>query len=282
MRNALRFALIGLLVAATFIGLTGTGQAADKAKKPAGEKPKPIAIATVKHKGPVSFEKEIRPILSKKCLSCHNTTTHESQLILESPAAILKGGESGPAIVAKNGAGSLLLQAASHQVEPIMPPEDNDVGALPLTPEELGLVKLWIDEGGLAGVAAASVAVKWQPLPPGINPIYAVAMTDDGQWGACGRANQIFLYHLASGRTITRMTDPALLKAGLRGWHRPFGPGPLAGLQPRRRLARLRRFPRNQTVAPAAENAQVRPGRIDRAGHCAGRQPRWKMVGHRF
>ncbi len=95
-----------------------------------------------------------------------------------------------------------------------MPPADNDVGAAALTPEELGLLKLWIDEGAVAGAAAAAAAVKWQPLPPGINPIYAVAMTDDGQWAACGRANQIFLYHLPSGRTVTRMTDPALVKAG--------------------------------------------------------------------
>ena len=57
--------------------------------------------------------------------------------------------------------------------------------------------------------------IKWQPLPSGINPIYAVAITPDGQYAACGRANQIFVYHLASGQLVTRLTDPALVKSGL-------------------------------------------------------------------
>ena len=36
---------------------------------------------------------------------------------------------------------------ASRQKEPHMPPPDNDVKAKPLTPQELGLIKLWIDQG---------------------------------------------------------------------------------------------------------------------------------------
>ena len=58
----------------------------------AQDKVQPIAIAAVKHDGPVDFEKEILPILRRSCLACHNATQKESDLILESPAAILKGG----------------------------------------------------------------------------------------------------------------------------------------------------------------------------------------------
>ena len=37
-----------------------------------------------------------------------------------------------------------------------MPPPDNDVKAKPLTPQELGLIKLWIDQGAKGEVKAAS------------------------------------------------------------------------------------------------------------------------------
>jgi len=96
-----------------------------------------------------------------------------------------------------------------------MPPADNNVGAKPLSPADLGLIKLWIDQGATGEVTGSAGPVKWQPLPPGINPIYAVTIAPDGQFAACGRANQIFVYHLPSGRLVTRLTDPELLKTGL-------------------------------------------------------------------
>ena len=147
-----------------------------------------IPIAELKRDTAVDFEKEVLPILRRKCLACHNTTDAESDLVLETPQSILKGGAEGPAAVAGKGSESLLLQVASLQGEPFMPPEDNDVGAKPLTPEELGLIKLWIDQGASGDVGGAA-KLNWQPLPPGVNPIYSVAVSPDGQYVAAGRAN---------------------------------------------------------------------------------------------
>ncbi len=58
-----------------------------------------IAIADVKRDGAVDFEKEVLPILRNKCLACHNTTEAESDLVLETPQTILKGGGEGPSVV---------------------------------------------------------------------------------------------------------------------------------------------------------------------------------------
>lgn len=174
----------------------------------------PIPIAELKRDTPVDFEKEVLPALTKSCLACHNANTAESSLVLETPQSIANGGDSGPAVVPGNSAESLLLQVAAHQDEPIMPPEDNGVDAVALTSEQLGLIKRWIDEGATGEVTGRS-EIKWQQLPPGVNPIYAVALTGDGQYAACGRANQIFIYHVGSGRLITRLTDPELISSGL-------------------------------------------------------------------
>lgn len=175
---------------------------------------KPTPVAAVKHDGPVNFEKEILPILKKNCTACHNAAKAESDLNLENPQAILKGGSSGPAVEAGKGADSLLVVRAAANDDEAMPPNDNKVGAKHLTANELGLLKLWIDEGATGTVTAAETIV-WQPLPAGVNPIYAVVLTPDGQYAACSRANQIFIYHVASGRMVGRLTDPALLKSGI-------------------------------------------------------------------
>ena len=177
---------------------------------------KPIQIADVKHDGPVDFEKEIlNKILRRNCVACHNATDAEGDLVLETPATILKGGSEGPSVVPGKGADSLLLKVAAYQSEPIMPPEDNDVGAKPLTPEQLGLIKLWIDQGAKGEVRGVADEVVFERLPAGVNPIYAAAISPDGQYVAAGRANQIFIYHAPSKREIGRLTDPALLQSGI-------------------------------------------------------------------
>jgi len=175
---------------------------------------KPIPIAKIERKTPVDFEKEILPILKNNCLACHNKTTTKADLILETPPDIRKGGESGKAVVPKRSGDSLLLKVASHQVKPMMPPRNNKVEASDLTPEELGLIKLWIDQGA-TGEVHGSGPIVWQALPEGLNPIFAVALSADGQFAACARANQIFLYHIPTRQLLTRLTDPQLVKSGL-------------------------------------------------------------------
>jgi len=181
----------------------------------AADKPTPIQIAEVKHDGPVDFEKEVLPVLRRNCLACHSATEAQSDLVLETPQTILKGGSEGPAVVAGKSGESLLLQLAAHQKDPVMPPADNDVKAKNLTPEELGLIKLWIDQGAQGDVKSLNGPLVWQPLPAGVNPIYAVAITADGQYAAASRANQIFLYHVPSKRELGRLTDPSLLEKGV-------------------------------------------------------------------
>lgn len=171
-----------------------------------------IKIAEVKRSGEVDFGKEVLPILRRKCLACHNSTEAESELILETPQAMIKGGSLGAGVVPGKGLESLVLQVAAHQEEPFMPPEDNDVQAEKLTPEELGLLKLWIDQGAKVGSGSSGGPIKWQSLPPGVNPIYATAISSDGQYAAAGRANQIFVFHVPSKREIGRLTDPELAK----------------------------------------------------------------------
>src|SRR6476660_5373052 len=175
----------------------------------------PIEIAEIKRDGEADFEKEILPVFRRNCLACHSATEAQGDLVLESPQTILKGGSEGPAVVAGKSGYSRLLKLATKQKEPFMPPPDNDVKAKPLTSQELGLIKLWIDQGAKGEVKGTGGPITWQPLPAGVQPIYAVAITPDGQYAAASRANQIFLYHVPSKRELGRLTDPSLLERGV-------------------------------------------------------------------
>lgn len=183
--------------------------------KPAPSTPAPIPTLAKK----VDFETQVLPIFKRNCLACHNATDAKGELVLETPATILKGGESGPVVVPKNAKESLLLQTSTREEKPYMPPKNNKVGAEALQPDELAVLKAWIDQGATGTVTTKAKPMKWSPLPPGLHPILAIAVTGDGQFAACGRANQIFVYHIPTGQIVTRMTDPKLAeKTGRSGY----------------------------------------------------------------
>ena len=167
----------------------------------------PVAKST--RKSTVDFEKEILPILRANCLACHNTTKAKADLNLETPQLILKGGDSGPAVVPSKSAESLLFEVATHAEDPVMPPKGNKSGAKNFTPDQLALLKLWIDQGA-KGEVKGFVEINWQPLAATFNPIYSVALTDDGQYAAANRGNRIHIYHLPTQRLVAELTDPKI------------------------------------------------------------------------
>jgi WD40 repeat protein len=174
-----------------------------------------LPVAELKRNTPVDFEKEILPALKNNCLACHNTTKAKGGLNLETPQLILKGGDSGPAVAPGNGIESLVFKAAAHlDPELVMPPKDNKANASDLTGDQLALLKLWIDQGAKGEVRAAA-PVNWLDKPPALDPIFAVALTKDGQFAACGRGNRIDVYHVPSGQIVTRLADTKLARTGL-------------------------------------------------------------------
>ena len=175
----------------------------------------PIEIATLKREDPVDFTKEILPVLRKNCLACHSQSKSKGDLVLETPETIRKGGAEGPAVVAGKGMESLLLVAAAHTDELYMPPKRNKVGARNLTPRELGLIKLWIDQGAKGSAARQDLVEKWHRLPAGRSPVRAVAVTEDGSRAACSRANRVFVYDLQRGGLSARLTDLAVVERGV-------------------------------------------------------------------
>ena len=68
------------------------------------------------------FEGKVRPVLAENCFKCHGPDKQKGKLRLDSREAILRGGDSGPAIVPGEPAESLLVKAIHYEVLE-MPPE---------------------------------------------------------------------------------------------------------------------------------------------------------------
>jgi len=164
----------------------------------------------------VGFQREILPVLQANCLPCHNQTRAKAGLNLETPALMIRGGDSGPSIIPGNAAASLLLKSAAHEVDDLeMPPADNKANARTLTATELSLLWSWINQGARSDLAADS-APNWNPIPTNWNSSFALALTSDGRLAAVGRANRLVLLDVASGKETARITDPTLDGAAQR------------------------------------------------------------------
>ncbi len=193
---------------------------------------------------PVDFYQDVYPILQSKCLACHSAAVKESDLVLESAASILKGGASGESVIPGKPDESYLYLVAARVDEPVMPPLPNKVQAKALTPKELGILKQWITEGAKAGERQVDNSIAWQPVPETYKAVYSLTLGPDNRFIYAGRGNRIFVYDVASGQEITRLSDPGLL--ALREGDQPiYG----AGVAHRDFVHSLAISPDGQTVA---------------------------------
>ena len=93
----------------------------------------------------VDYLRDIKPLLVEKCFSCHGAWKQKGKLRLDTIALMKAGGRAGPAVAAGDPENSwLLLRTRNDEAGRLMPPEGEGER---LTPEQLGLVKRWIDQG---------------------------------------------------------------------------------------------------------------------------------------
>ncbi len=89
------------------------------------------------------FESKIRPILVEHCYECHSTgKKQKGNLLLDTKAGALKGGDTSPAVVPGDPAKSLLIQAVKWTTEELrMPPKSK------LSDAQIADLEAWIKMG---------------------------------------------------------------------------------------------------------------------------------------
>jgi mono/diheme cytochrome c family protein len=119
----------------------------------AAEKPKSTIdtskLPTASTRTGVAFAADIQPIFQKACVGCHGPEKQKGKLRLDTLAAALKGGEDGKVVEPGHSADSVLIHNVAHLGDPddFMPPPKNKGNIPPLTPEQIGLIRAWIDQG---------------------------------------------------------------------------------------------------------------------------------------
>src|SRR5438105_7390396 len=90
----------------------------------------------------IDFEKDVQPVLSQKCYSCHGEDAQQSGLRLDRRQNALRGGDYGPVIIPGKSAESKLIRRLVNGDGGLqMPPTG------PLSDEEIGILRAWIDQG---------------------------------------------------------------------------------------------------------------------------------------
>lgn len=155
--------LLSLLLLAT-LGTPLAAQAGqqDPDTKPAGKPAGKVAAAPA---GKVDFEKQIWPILEKRCIECHSTAKAgpdgrmkkpKGGVVLDTKDGITSS-KKGKLVVAKHPDDSLMYKSTTLPAddEDRMPPAKKGE---PLAKEQTDLIKQWITEGGEFGAWTGKAA----------------------------------------------------------------------------------------------------------------------------
>ena len=193
--------VLGFVLFHVFLAARPCAVRAAEAKKIAGELP-PAAGAAV------DFTRDVQPLLTKHCASCHGPEKQKSGLRLDAKAAAFKGGDSGPAFIAGNSAESHLIQLVSGlDPDKVMPPKGER-----LTAAQVGLLRAWIDQGAVwpdDGKSGRTRSGHWSLQPLKMPAVPAIAGVKNGP------ANPIDAFIVArlatNGLALSREADRVTL-----------------------------------------------------------------------
>ena len=91
------------------------------------------------------FDRQVAPILTRRCLGCHNQELKDGEISFLDRESLLRGGARGPAIVPGKPAASMLVVALQHEGELQMPPGPK------LPAREMRILREWIQRGAVWG-----------------------------------------------------------------------------------------------------------------------------------
>ena len=96
------------------------------------------------------FDTQVAPILTRRCLGCHNRELNNGSISFLDRDSLLKGGRRAPAIVPGSPEKSVLVDVLRHDGEVQMPPGRK------LPPREIRILTEWIRRGAVWGTKLAN------------------------------------------------------------------------------------------------------------------------------
>ncbi|MDQ3621843.1 MAG: PSD1 and planctomycete cytochrome C domain-containing protein [Verrucomicrobiota bacterium] len=160
------------------------------------------------------FENKVRPILVEHCYECHSAEKKQKGgLLLDTKEDMLKGGDTGPAIVPGDPAKSLLVQAVRHENDLEMPPKKK------LSDSQIVTLEEWVKRGAPYPQTGSRTATKMEQRLDqakghwAFQPLSQIAppRVSDASWTR-NEVDRFILAKLeAAGLQPSPETDPATL-----------------------------------------------------------------------
>ena len=97
----------------------------------------------------VTYDADIKPILDSSCIKCHKGDKPKAKLHLDTLEGVLAGGKEGKVVVPGDLTKSPLVFAVAHvgDEDDFMPPPFWKSHVQPLTKDQVGLIRAWIEQG---------------------------------------------------------------------------------------------------------------------------------------
>ncbi|MFN7926127.1 MAG: c-type cytochrome domain-containing protein, partial [Bryobacteraceae bacterium] len=148
---------------------------------------------------PVSFSRDIKPLLVRQCTACHQPQSKQADLILTSYEGFQKGGRKGAAFVAGKPDASVVMSYLTGATQPRMP-----LGGQ-LKDDQIDLFKRWIAEGAKDDSGATVSRVPAKPaVYRSAPPVTAFAFSPDGKSIAVSGHHEILLTSV-EGKLLARL-----------------------------------------------------------------------------
>ena len=160
---------------------------------------------------PVSFTRDVAPLLARKCLTCHNAEKNKGKFRLDTFENLLKGGSSkDPSVVPSKPAESRLFTILLEKDPDDRMPQKDD----PLPPAQIALIERWIREGARFDGPDVTAAIAGRsgrgPSPDTYLravPITGLCFSPDGQTLASSGYHEIILWNAENGTVIRRIQN---------------------------------------------------------------------------
>ena len=144
---------------------------------------------------PPSYAKHIKPLFARYCLECHNGEEPKGGLNLETYKSLSEGGDNGAILTPGKADASRIVRLVEHKDKPFMPPKK----AKQPRPEEVALLRAWIDAGAKEDAAVRITVPNIRPKSPLSPPVAALAYHPDGHMLAAGGRGLVYLFDAATG-----------------------------------------------------------------------------------
>lgn len=155
---------------------------------------------------PVSYYRQVRPIMQRHCSGCHQPAKQGGKLLLTSYDEFKKGGENGTGFAPKLPDESLVLDYISGD-DPLMPKN-----ADPLRPDQVELIARWIREGAANDTPESVEEVVSAENPPRYSRppvVTALAYSPDSTLLAVSGFNEILLHKADGSELVGRLVGRA-------------------------------------------------------------------------